>query len=836
MSNFVTYAVLIAIAVYMAYQYLMKKHSSEDLVEAIDDEDDRDGRPFRHLTVRAFDPLNNIFHLQSESGENRLGMCFQGDPLLGADERTMGQLKSALSNRFTPGTIIHVGLFSEPDIRNQMASYVGGKTAPSPILQEMAFRRADFLTRGVIDPLKGMSNVHQCRQRIIVAVSILCDAQYTEKQKLTMIDYGSQVKEGLSSTGLYLSPMDEDTYLALIRKFFHLYEKDDFDTDDYTPTREQVFSPSDSFEEFDKYLHFNKGESEYFAKLIAVKHFPKIGNIGLMNQLIGDPFGSRNQITTPFYMSSTIVYPDQHAKASALRNKHVWITNQCFGPIAKMVPKLAQKKRDIDVMIHEMEVGGAVLAEFNFTMTMFGRTLEQVQNASAAFTAWAGSFQFEVKEDSRILKEMFFTQLPMNTVRKGIKNTFRFKSLAISHVIRLLPLIGEWTGVSKADDSNTSSVFCSRRGPLVSFDPYASQTNYSGTIIAEPGAGKSVLLQQLIMDWLGEGARVWAIEQGRSLYKTCKIFSGQYIEFSEKSKICLNPFTKVKNIDDEMAILKTIIAKMASPEQGLDDFRLAALESKIKAAYEDAGTKANITLVAENCLTDPDQRIVDIGRMLYTFTRQGSYGHWFDGENNIDLSNDFVVLELQDLANMPTLQQVVLVQLFSNIGDEMYGNDGRKKFLVIDEAKQLIEDPVIGKALDAAYQKVRKHEGAVWMAVQNIYHLLNSPNGQSIIGNSAWQIILQQKTDSIEAAVRNGGLFLDPYQERILKSIHSVPGSYSEFLIRHDENWGVARLIMDRFSQILTSTKGWERHELLAGIDEGRDVLEMINGYIAEGR
>lgn len=798
--------------------------------EALVQEADREGRPFKHLAVRSFNPESGIFHLQSETGESRLGMCFEGRPMLGADERTMGQLKSTLSSNFKPGTIIQFGLFSEPDVRNELASYVSAKTAPSKVLQELAFRRADFLSRGVLEPLPGMSGVHLCRQRIIVSITAPCDAMPTSDQHTNMIESGSQVKEGLNATGLMLDAMDEERYLALLRKFYHLYDKDDFSIEEFEPTREQVFNPADSFTDEDTYLNFNDGE--YYAKMISVKHFPQRGNISLMNLLIGDPFGSRNQVTTPFYMSATIVYPDQHTKAAEIRRKHVWVTNQCIGPIANMIPKLSAKKRGMDLMINEMDVGGSVLCEFNFTMTMFSKNLDQLHGAAAGFVSWAGSYQFEVKEDRRILKSLFHTILPMNTIYKGTQNLFRFKSLAIAHAIRMLPLIGEWTGAGRL----ASTVFCSRRGPLVRFDPYDSQTNYNGFVVAESGAGKSFLLQQLLSDWLADGARAWVIDQGRSYQKLCKILGGQYIEFSENSKICLNPFTHIKNIDEDMAILKAVIAKMAAPEYGLDDFRMAALESKIKAAYEDKGANASVTMVAEHCLNDPDQRIKDIGRQLYPFTRQGSYGHWFDGVNNIDLSNDFVVCELQDLASMPVLQQVVLIQLFSNITDEMHGKDGRKKILLVDEAKQLIDDKVIGKALDAVYQKVRKHEGSAWMAVQNISYLLNSPNGMSMLGNSAWQIILQQKTDSIDQAVRSGGMTLDPYQERILKSIHTSPGKYAEMMIRHDDNWGAARLIADRFTQILFSTKGWERNEILDRMEKGEDVVEMINGFVKEGR
>lgn len=792
----------------------------------------RNGRPFRHLGVRSFNDENHIFHLQSESGESRLGMCFQGLPLTGADDRALGQIKSTLSSGFPADTIVQFGLFSEPDISATLTHYVATKKTRQNILQALYMRRADFLKGGVDTPLIGMNDVHLCRQRIIVSITIPCAEIPTEDQIIKMEEIGSRLKDGLNSANLSLEPMDEGSYLSLLRRFFHMYSHDDYECDEFTPIREQVFSPSDSFEDCDTHLKFNEGEGEYYAKIISVKHLPRKANIGFMNVLIGDPFGSRNQVTVPYFMSATMIFPDQRKKAASIRSKHIFVTNQCVGPVSNFIPRLRAKKAGMDVMLHEMEVGGSVICELNFSMTMFSRNLNALHGASAAFCAWAGSYQFELREDRRILKPLFHTILPMNAIKIGYENLYRFNTLAVNHAIRLLPIIGEWTG----SGLGASSIMTTRRGTTALFDPYDSSTNYNGFVVAESGAGKSFLLQQLLTDWMGQGARAWVIDQGRSYEKLCKALNGQFIEFSEKSKICLNPFTHIKNIDEDMDILKSIIAKMAAPNHGLDDFRLSALEAKIKAAFDDKAHKATITDVAEQCLNDNDSRIRDIGTQLYPFTRRGSYGTWFNGDNNIDLTNDFVVLELQDLASMPVLQQVILIQLFAHIASEMYFTEGRKKILLVDEAKQLIDDPVIGKALDASYQKIRKHEGSAWMAVQNIAYLINSANGQSMMGNSAWKIILKQNSDAIEQAVRSGSMKFDPYQESILKSITTVPGKYAEMMIRNDNNWGVVRLVTDRFSQILFSTKGWERDEVFKRMRDGEDVVEIIEQCIKEGR
>jgi len=46
--------------------------------------------------------------------------------------------------------------------------------------------------------------------------------------------------------------------------------------------------------------------------------------------------------------------------------------------------------------------------------------------------------------------------------------------------------------------------------------------------------------------------------------------------------------------------------------------------------------------------------------------------------------------------------------------------------------------------------------------------------------------------------------------------------------------WGVARLVVDRFSQVMFSTKGLERTQVLSQINQGVPAIEAINRYIEQ--
>jgi len=789
--------------------------------------------PFKNLLARSFDPDSNVFLLQSDEGETRAGMCFETSPLTGANEQTISRLNSVLTTNMPKDTFIQIGLLSEPDVSFLASIYLRDKIASDGLLGEMSRRRVEMLQSGVDTPLKGMKGVHLNRQRVIISVSIPISARLDEMNggKAEMADLGVKIKEGFSSVGFHLTEMDEGSYLALLRRFFYLYDHDDYRVDDFKETREQVFAPNTCVDFDHNEISLDNGK--YFAKMLSVKHFPSTAGIGLMNMLIGDPMGSDNQITEPFWMSSTIYYPDQQSKLSTVRKKHAFLTNQAFGPMARLIPMLGYKKQGIDTLVHEIDGAGGVLCELNFTMTLFSRNKEALSGLSSNWRAWAKSFGFDMREDARILRPLFFSLLPFGQTVEGIRNLSRFHTMCVSHAVHQLPLIGNWSG----SGAGGMSVLVGRRGQLALFDPFDSPTNKNGLIAAESGAGKSVWSQQMLFDTLAAGGRAWVIDQGRSYQKQCSVLGldkAQFIEFSEDSNICLNPFSTIDDINDEMAILVSVIEKMAAPSSGFDDYARATVESKILAAYSTTGKNTTITMVAEQCLNDNDKRIQDIGAQLFPFTSRGTFGRWFDGQNNVDLSKDFVVLELQELENKKVLQQVVLLLLFSSVNHEMFLTHGRKKMLLIDEAWSLIDDPVMARAIEEMYRKARKHQGSIWLVTQNVADIYDSPRGMAIASNCAWQIIMQQKPEAVERLGKSDHVQLDPYTINMMKSIHTIPSDYSEMMIKRGDSWGVVRLITDRFSQVVYSTTGWERDLVLDRIEAGHDAKTVINELIAE--
>ena len=84
---------------------------------------------------------------------------------------------------------------------------------------------------------------------------------------------------------------------------------------------------------------------------------------------------------------------------------------------------------------------------------------------------------------------------------------------------------------------------------------------------------------------MGLGGRVFVLDVGRSFEKTCYMLGGQFLEFSSRTDICLNPFSSIdvdnpEAVEDTLAMLKSVIQMMAAPIEGVDDKGAALLEHR----------------------------------------------------------------------------------------------------------------------------------------------------------------------------------------------------------------------------------------------------------------
>ena len=794
-------------------------------------DDQMAGTPAEFLTFRAYDETHQIFHGYGNNDEDPwLGCAWIAAPLGGVNQQTLDKIVAAMKSGLPAGSVVQFGLLSSPDIDEIVTSYISNKTQES-VLGEMVRHQADLIRGGVDNPIIQTDSILLSKKRLLITLKVPATVDPSPQDVSTANDHCDAFEHAMSITGMDVQRMDRGWLLRVYRIIFGMYNPllPDYlqSVEDALPLRSQVCAPGDTIKFGHNEITFNDGA--WHAKILSTQYFPKHASLAGMNAFIGDPDGLYNQITDPYWLVTTIRIPDQVEKSAWMRSRASIINHQAFGPMMRMIPQLKYKKEGMDILTDEVDGKHGTLVEMNFTMVLFSRDRDNLMRLAGSLRAYFAALKFDIREDARVLREVFNEFLPLNTSETGTRNLRRFHTMGLVHACQFLPILAD----SPPQDQGVM-LLTTRRGDPALFDLYRSTLNRNGVVSATAGAGKSQFLQGLAKDYLAEGAKVWMVEAGRSFYKFTRVLGGQYIEFNEDSKICVNPFTHVEDINDEMDHLIAVMAKMASPNERLSDKRRALFAQAIQSVFGHKGRTATPDDVADFLLKqENNEEANSLGQQMYPFAK-GHYAKWFNRDSNVNFNADLVAVELQDLAGRPDLQQVILLQVLSRIADEMFSSRGRKQILIVDEAWALLDDPLAAQALEALYRKVRKYEGAVIIATQGIDDLYKSDNTKAIVSNSAWQFILKQTGETLNAAVQSGKLRIDDYGLHMLHTLHTQPGQYSEVMVRHGEWFNIYRYVAPRFDQVVFSTSGDSRHQVMARIDAGEDPVSVINDFIAE--
>lgn len=797
------------------------------------------------FNIQYFDETRNIFCSAKDGSDLKyLAAFWLFDPLSGMDQKTVDILSSGFENAMPPGSFLQVGQFACTEMDEQIESYLVDKRNSTGIAREIVDRQVDLLRQSIDKAPIEVSGVklHSKNCYIGLKVPVVNFGDF-ELDKFSTL--ATQFEQVIWSAAVPFKRGVQTDYLKLGRYLMHIYDPTDDRYVDDGPIAEQLNYVADTIHFGKKSIFFETGDSaasNFYAKALSVKRFPREANLALMNRFIGDVRGLTNQICDPYYFCLTIHYPNQDDKKSAIGLKSTAVNNQAFGPMAKY-PGILNKKRDFDLLNNEVEATGAVLVEANFTAWFFARSEDEAVRGAESMRAYFKSLGFDFKEDAYILDALWANSFPINSHKEVMDGMERYNTLTSGMAMQFLPIFGDAIG-----SKSPAIPLLTRRGEFAGFDLFEGATNYNAIFAAQSGSGKSVLSQHMIENYNARGAQQWVIDNGES-YKKLALSLGSkalYLEFHpDDMTTCINPFSEYlpenggleKNFDNDLGSFKALFERMASQEDALNDIESAYLEEAIKSQFKAYGGRTTVSSV-QHYLHDTGNKSGDtikktLAIRLEAFTSQGAYGHWFNGKANVDFKDkDLVVLELGHLKDQPRLQQVVLTIMVQKITASMYKNNGRQKILWVDEAWSLMRNPIMVKNLDFGFRTARKWGGSMVVITQSISDLGLNDYTKSMSTNAYWKVVLGQTAADVDSAFESGQLPLEPYAREQMKTIHTALGKYSELMIIGETNWAIYRLVLDRFTQVMYSTSGAARTEILKNIEAGEDPVEAIKRFI----
>jgi conjugal transfer ATP-binding protein TraC len=776
------------------------------------------GVPFAQiLPYESYDEETGLF-----IGVKSLGFAIEVVPLVGGDDSAQKIVSSLFTELMDEGSSLQCLLFADHRTEPFLKAWERAKANSSDVLKQLARKRAQYFNTQAIT-----TRIF----RFILSYSIPC-----EEINPHLLQQLKDKKEKFLET---LKPL---TY-ALAWKPDNLLEfvggLINFSMDPQVHKRK--WNPYQSFSSQlttggqinvleDKLEWMTDGETHF--KSYRAIDFPEYWSLLDMQRLIGDVFRDVLRLNTPFYLHFGVHCPKQSKIEAGFWKRAYLVENQARSRLLlRWIPELEKELKETDYIRKSLS-RGARFAWTQLSVGIWGEKTKIHQHEEVLKNLFRIN-QFTLTENRCVHLPQFLTALPMTWAEhvQDLKNLNLLRTTITDECVNFVPLQGEWMGTN-----TPCMLLVGRRGQLMSWNPFDNKTgNYNVVIAGRSGTGKSVFMQDLLLNALSTGAKVFVLEVGRSFEKMNDLLDGQQIRFSKESNICLNPFTNICSSDEDsrnasISFLKSIIACMAAPTLGTSDVENSLIEEAIRTVWKSHGSNSTISYVASWLRSHEDIQAKKIGTMLTPYTKEGVYARYFEGKNNVDFKNSMVLIELEELKDKKDLQTVVLQLFIMAITNQAFLGDRKTPFIIcIDEAWDLLRGNQSGPFIETLARRLRKYNGSLVIGTQGIEDFFATAGSKAAFDNSDWMCLLSQKKSSIESLAESGKLSLNEAKKFALESVTTKQGQFSEVMICDAEgNYSLARLVLDRFSEMLYTSKAEEFAAIKELQKQGHSITSAI--------
>lgn len=586
------------------------------------------------------------------------------------------------------------------------------------------------------------------------------------------------------------------------------------------------------------YLTF-KTDTECTFKSYRVTDFPDYWHLNSMNNLIGDFFQESFKIRTPFYIHFGVHCPKKNTVDKSFWRKANLIDHQGkSSTFLRWIPELEKELNDYNYVRREV----SQTARFVWTQLSVGlwSPKEKMHQHEEVVKGLFRLKEFALAENTCLHLPQLITCLPMTWTDhiNDLKNSHLLRTTITSECTNFVPIQAEWRGTS-----TPCMLFLGRRGQIINWCPFDNKMgNYNIVVSGKSGSGKSVFMQEIMMNGLRIGAKVFVLDVGRSFERLNEILEGQQIEFSSKSNICLNPFSDILGnnpdaLDISLNFLKSIIRCMASPNTDLTNYENAVIENAIRAAWDKKGQEATITDVADWLLEHQDPRAQTVGTILTPYTKRGVYAKFFEGKNNVNINNKMVLIELEELKEKKDLQAVVLQLFIMIITNQAFLGDRKTPFFIcIDEAWDLLRSNHAGLFIETLARRLRKYKGSLVVGTQDIDDFFKSPAAKAAYNNSDWKCFFSQDPEVVKRVVDDKVLNLSEGKRIALEDLaYASSPAYREFMLCDAQGgYNTLRLSLDNFTKLLYTTDPDDFTSIRTLRKKGLSITKAIEALLIE--
>ncbi len=462
---------------------------------------------------------------------------------------------------------------------------------------------------------------------------------------------------------------------------------------------------------------FTPKVGEQLIAAVAVDGLPSESYFGVLNALAQLPCACR-------FHTRYLCFDDLQSVFLLEKYRRFWtqkskgILSQIFNLQGRVNAHALARVEEVDAARTALDARTEIFGSYTAVIILMDKDFDKLQQSAACCVQALENLGFGARIETVNTMEAYLGSLPGHT-----KENLRRPLVSQRVLADLLPLSCPWEG----ERSAPSPLIGLEQGPLMQvrtpgrgrFYLNLHEKDLGNTIvIGPPGAGKSVLLQALMVSFLRyHGARIYAFDKGWSFYALSRSLGGEHIVL-ENVQSALCPLHDL-NVGSELSYAEGFVELLC---------RLSGLE--LAAAQRLELTQA-LQLLKEH---QPDERTLsdlylllsdqELKNALAPYTLLSNPKAILDHGSNLSFKRDLTVFECGSLFDSETRFSLPLLKQLFHLIERSF--DGQPVMIVLDEAWQMLRDEAFARELLKWFKTLRKHNVLVVLATQSLTDLANS--------------------------------------------------------------------------------------------------------------
>lgn len=427
-------------------------------------------------------------------------------------------------------------------------------------------------------------------------------------------------------------------------------------------------------------------------------------------------------------------------------------------------PGLEAAITDAEELRDKLQVGEERFFRFGLYLTIYTDSLEELNNAQRKIEGIFGQELIYTKPATVQMEQGFNSTIPQASDQLQIRRNMNTGALSTSF---------PFTSADLSQENGILYGINMHNNGLVIFDRFSLE-NANMVVFAKSGAGKSFAVKLEALRSLMMGTQVIIIDPENEYQRLCEAVGGSYVRLSLNSKTYINPFDLPTVIDSEDAdnalranlitlhgMLRlmlgnvTAVGSTSQPVSMLTPQEEADLDMALINVYGQKG-------ITNDPLTHstPPPTINDLYEVLVSMEgsgpslaqrlrkyTSGTFSGIFSNQSNVNIDNTFIVFNIRDLEDelRPVAMYIVLNHIWNKVK-----SDVRKRFLIVDEAWQLMKYEDSANFMFSVAKRARKYELGLTTIAQDVEDMLSSRMGRAVVANSSMQLLLKQSPSAVD--------------------------------------------------------------------------------------